>query len=61
MIEAGHADAMDYGWSFFIMALEIHEKIKKEFICNMAIAVRTGHHADKNEWRKFVKRMTPKG
>lgn len=43
------------------MALEIHEKIKKEFICNMAIAVRTGHHADKNEWRKFVKRMTPKG
>jgi len=51
---------MEYGWTFFIIALDGHAKREKASTLRSAIAVRVGSHADKKEWKKFTKKMTPK-
>lgn len=37
------------------MALEEHERIVKERMQEMALAVRVGRFADKDDWKRFMK------
>lgn len=47
---------MDYGFSFYIHAINEHELIRNRNMKEIAMAVRMANHGDKKEWRKFLKR-----
>ena len=55
LVEGGHSGAADYGFGFFIDALNEHEQIKLERLAFTAYAVRVGTNADKDGWRKFLR------
>lgn len=46
---------LDYGFSFFLIALNEHTVIAHEQEKSMAVAVRMGSHADKDEWKKYIR------
>jgi len=43
-----------------MIALDCLSKRKKETLLSMATALRVGYHADKKEWKKFTRKMSPK-
>lgn len=47
---------MDYGFSFYLHAMNEHELIRNRNMKEIAIAVRIAQHADKKDWKKFLKR-----
>ncbi len=55
LIEAGHVNVFDYGFSYFIAALNEHQIIQGEHKKILAIAVRASKLKDK-DFNKFLKR-----
>ena len=55
-MEAGHADVWRYGYSYFLIAVNEHQRIALEQTKELAFAVRLGNHADEKDWKKFMKR-----
>ena len=47
---------MDYGFSFFNIAVYEHYRLLNEEQRRIATAVRMGQHADKNEWSKYMRK-----
>lgn len=56
MIEAGHTNALDYGYSFFIDALNEHEYVRGRNMKDIAIALRVARFADEKGWKKFLRK-----
>ena len=56
MIEAGHTNVLDYGYSFFIDALNEHEYVRSRDMKEIAIALRVARFANEKEWRKFLRK-----
>ena len=56
LIEAGHPNVLDYGYSFFVDALNEHEYIKYEKLKDTAYAFRVAQFADEKTWRNFLRR-----
>ncbi|MEG2005157.1 MAG: hypothetical protein RR014_03880, partial [Bilophila sp.] len=54
LITAGHPDACNYGWSFFVLALEELEAERSQSIKDMAVACRVALGADKQAFTRFV-------
>lgn len=57
LIENGHKEVMDYGYSFLMLAINNHSKYKNQKIADLATAVRMGNHADDKAWRKYMKAL----
>lgn len=55
MVEAGHAGAADYGFSFFLDAVSEHERIVQEKLVLAAYAARVGTNADEKVWKQFLR------
>ena len=56
LIEAGHRDALNYGYSFFVDALNENMKLSNLRLKESAFAVRVGYFANQQEWRRFIGR-----
>jgi hypothetical protein len=54
MVEAGHVECLDYGFGFFIDAVNEHEKIKLEQLASTAFAARAAQ-AEEKDWIKFLR------
>ena len=52
--EAGHRHAVDYGFSFFLQALEEQNRSRAERMCDLAQAVRAGMWADEKSFKEFL-------
>lgn len=57
LIEAGHVDVLNYGFSFFIKAVNNHELIKNTNIVSMADAVRVAHYGNDEQWKRHVRSL----
>jgi hypothetical protein len=57
LIEAGHSDVFNYGYSFFIKSISNHEKIKSGGIAEMATAMRMAQHSDAKEWKRYMRSL----
>lgn len=55
-MESGHVDVFNYGFSYFLHALNEHQIIMNTKQKEMAIAFRIARNSDKSEWRKYLKR-----
>jgi hypothetical protein len=55
MIERGHGGVWDYGFNFFLVALDESERMAAERVKDAAFAVRMGRFADAKEWKKFIR------
>ncbi|MCK5021386.1 MAG: hypothetical protein KAS32_30520 [Candidatus Peribacteraceae bacterium] len=55
LTEAGHTGVLNYGYSFFIKAINNHERIKCSKIADGAMAARMAYHGDKNQWKKYIR------
>lgn len=55
LIEAGHTNVVDYGYSFFIKAINNHEKIRSFAIADIATANRVSYHSDDKQWEKYIR------
>jgi hypothetical protein len=53
LIERGHAQVWNYGWTFFMAALTVSEDLEKDRLRSMAIAARLGNTTQK-DWKKFL-------
>lgn len=57
LIEAGHTNVVDYGYSFFIRAINNHERIKSLAIAEIATANRAAYHSDDKQWKKYIRSL----
>lgn len=55
LIEHGHVNVMNYGYSFFFQAINNHEKIKSRDIAGIALATRMAQHSDDKQWKKYMR------
>lgn len=61
LIEAGHLNAMDYGYSYFVRAINNYEQSRSRNIAEYAVASRNAYHADNKEWKKYIKELIRRG
>jgi hypothetical protein len=54
LVMAGHSRPWEYGWSFFEVANDELSKREERELKRLAVAVRVGGNADKNQWRRFI-------
>lgn len=54
LIEAGHPGVMDYGYSFFLSAMECSEALKKQRMLEMSMMIRAAHHASDKHFKQFA-------
>lgn len=57
LVEVGHTDVLTYGYSFFLKAINNHEKIKGRKLVETAEAIRTASHADAKQWKRYVRSL----
>lgn len=57
LIESGHVNVLNYGYSFFLKAINNHELIRNTNIIGMANAVRVAQHGDDKQWKQYVRRL----
>lgn len=55
MVERGHGDVWDYGFNFFLVAIDESERLAADRTRDLAFAFRMGRFADAKEWKKFVR------
>lgn len=55
MIEAGHVDVLNYGYSFFLKSVNNHELIRNRSTVDFGNAVRIAYHGDDKQWKKYVR------
>lgn len=60
LIESGHSNVLNYGYSFFLRAINNHERIKSLKVADMAIAIRTARSADDKQWKKYIRGLVRK-
>lgn len=58
LIEAGHSEILNYGYSFFIRAINNSERIKSSQTAEMAVAFRMSQTTDNKQWKKYIKTLT---
>lgn len=54
-MEAGHVYALDYGYSFFITAFNIHLKIKHERQRDRAMSFRNARFMQDRDFRRYMR------
>ena len=57
LVESGHVDALQYGYSFFLKAVNNHEKLKCSKTADLAFAVRMANHGKDKDWKKYMRRL----
>jgi len=57
LVEAGHVNVLGYGYSYFIKAINNHEKNKSNRLAELASGFRHAHHSDNKEWKSYMRSL----
>lgn len=57
LVEAGHNNVLDYGYSFFLRAINNNHKIDCEDVAKRATAVRMAHHSNDKDWKRYIRSL----
>ena len=55
LIESGHTNVFNYGYSYFLRAFNNNRRIRNGKIADVANAVRVANHADDRKWKKYIR------
>ena len=58
LVEAGHSNVLNYGYSYFVKAINNCGKNKNRNMVELASAFRTARFANDKEWMKYIRKMT---
>ena len=61
LIGRGHSDPFDYGYSYFIRAVNRAMIAEYEETKQMAVAMRTARFTKKDEWNRYMREKPPRG